>query len=381
MPVMAAAGASGAPAVPSAAGAAGATGLVDEIFGPQLPSAPSSQPPSQPPSDPGAGAAQAPGEQTPIRIVPGVSRGDRIFRIVFRTAGLSVFAIMGLIALFLITRSAKALHATGWSFLTEQNWQTAVHRFGVGAVLPDGAVIAGIALLIAVPVALAAAVYISEYAPPGLSRMLVSLVDLMAAVPSIVYGLWGWLFLTPRIIGFESWVSDHFSGVLPFLKVRNPGIPASFTQSPFIAGVVVALMVMPIICSLSREVFSQAPTGEREGAYALGATRWGMVRTVVLPFGKAGMIGAVMLGFGRAMGETIAVALIISPVFAISSHPLQAGANSISSLIALRYGESDTLALSALMAAGLVLFAVTLVVNMIAAAVISRSRSGAATNE
>ena len=353
------------------AGPAGAEGLVDEIFGT----------PPVPPSDPGSGSVPGPGDQTPIHIVAGVSRGDRIFRAGFRAAGLSVFAIMGLIALFLAVRGAQALHATGWSFLTEQRWQTAVHRFGVGAVLPDGVIIAVIAMLIAVPVALGSALFISEYAPVGLRRTLISLVDLMAAVPSIVYGLWGLVFLTPRIIGFERWLSTHLGGVLPFLKVRNGGISTSYTQSAFIAGVVVSLMVMPIICSLSREVFSQAPTGEREGAYALGATRWGMVRTVVLPFGKGGAIGAVMLGFGRAMGETIAVALIISPVFALSSHPLQAGANSISSLIALRYGESDKLALSALMAAGLVLFAITLVVNMAAAAVISRSRSGAATNE
>ncbi|MEZ0106772.1 phosphate transport system permease protein [Catenulispora sp. EB89] len=353
------------------AGPAGAEGLVDEIFGA----------PPVPPSDPGSGSDPAAGDQTPIHIIPGVSRGDRIFRVVFRAAGLSVFAIMGLIALFLATRGAQALHATGWSFLTEQRWQTAAHRFGVGAVLLDGIIIAGIALLIAVPVALAAAVFISEYAPSGARRALISLIDLMAAVPSIVYGLWGLFFLTPRIIGIERWAATHLGGVLPFLKVRNGGIAASYTQSAFIAGVVVSLMVIPIVCSLSREVFSQAPVGEREGAYALGSTRWGMVRTVVLPFGKGGVIGAVMLGFGRAMGETIAVALIISPVFVITTHPLQAGANSISSLIVLRYGESDKLALSALMAAGLVLFAITLLVNLVAAAVISRSRSGAATNE
>jgi len=326
-------------------------------------------------------AASAIEDQIPIRIVPGVSRGDRVFRLVFRAAGLSVFLIMGLIALFLATRGAQALHATGWSFLTEQRWQTAAHRFGVGAVLPDGIIIAVIAMLFAVPVALGAALFISEYAPGGLRRYLISAVDLMAAVPSIVYGLWGLIFLTPRVIGFERWLSTHLGGVLPFLKVRNGEIAASYTQSAFIAGIVVSLMVIPIICSLSREVFSQAPTGEREGAYALGATRWGMVRTVVLPFGKGGAIGAVMLGFGRAMGETIAVALIISPLFAVSTHPLQAGANSISSLIALRYSESDKLSLSALMAAGLVLFVITLLVNMIAAAIISRSRSGAATNE
>lgn len=354
-----------------AAQPSGAGALVDDIFGP----------PPPPPPGPTGGGGGGRQDQTPIRIVAGVSRGDRVFRLGFRAAGLSVFAIMGLIALFLAIRGAQALHATGWSFLTEQRWQTAIHRFGVGAVLLDGIIIAVIALLIAVPVALCAAVYISEYAPSGLRRTLISLIDLMAAVPSIIYGLWGLIFLTPRIVGFEAWLSSHLGGVLPFLKVRNDQSAASFTQTPFIAGVVVSLMVIPIICSLSREVFSQAPTGEREGAYALGSTRWGMVRTVVLPFGKGGVIGAVMLGFGRAMGETIAVALIITPVFAVTTHPLQAGANSISSLIVLRYGESDKLALSALMAAGLVLFLVTLLVNMIAAAVISRSRSGAATNE
>ena len=177
------------------------------------------------------------------------------------------------------------------------------------------------------------------------------------------------------------WLSNHLGNLIPFLKVRGPDFPSSYTQSAFIAGVVVSLMVIPIVTSLSREVFSQAPTGEREGAYALGATRWGVVRTVVLPFGKGGVIGAVMLGFGRAMGETIAVALIISPAWSVTNHPLESGGNSIPALIALRYGESDRLGLSALMAAGLVLFAIVLLVNTAASAIIGRSRSGAATNE
>jgi phosphate transport system permease protein len=315
------------------------------------------------------------------RITASVSSGDRIFRGVFRAAGLSVFAIMGLIALFLLLRGLDALRVTGWSFFTEQKWQTDARVFGIGAVLPDGLIIAVIALVIAVPVALSAALFISEYAPSGLQRVLISIVDLMAAIPSIVYGLWGLAFLTPNIIGVERWLSDHLGPVIPFLKVRTGDYATSFTQSALIAGTVVSLMIIPIVTSLSREVFSQAPQGEREGAYSLGSTRWGMVRTVVLPFGRGGMIGAVMLGFGRAMGETIAVALIISPVFTITTHPLESGGNSISALIALRFGESDHIALSALMAAGLVLFAITLLVNMFAAVIIARSRSGAMTNE
>jgi phosphate transport system permease protein len=142
---------------------------------------------------------------------------------------------------------------------------------------------------------------------------------------------------------------------------------------------VVSLMVIPIIASISREVFSRAPIGEREAAYALGASRWGMVRTVVLPFGRGGMIGAIMLGFGRAMGETIAIALIISPTYSLASHIFENSGMSIAALIALRYQESTPDMLSALMAAGLVLFFITLVVNSLASIIVSRSRSGAQT--
>jgi phosphate transport system permease protein len=136
-------------------------------------------------------------------------------------------------------------------------------------------------------------------------------------------------------------------------------------------------MVVPIQCAIMREVFSQAPAGEREGALALGATRWGMIRSVVLPFGKGGMIGGTMLGLGRALGETVAVYLIISPLFTINTHILQAGSNSVSSLIVLRYGEASGFGLSALMAAGLALFILTLIVNFSASAIVARSRSGA----
>lgn len=335
------------------------------------------------PAAPYAGAPRPPGhgpdQDVPRTITAPATPGDRVFRGVLRLAGLSVFAIMGLIAFFLILRGTDALRAVGWSFLTEQKWQTAAHNFGIGAVLPNGLLIALIALVIAVPVALGAAVFISEYAPVRLRAALVSLIDLMAAIPSIVYGLWGLFFLQPRILGFVRWLANHLGDAIPFLKVRTGDIGTSYTSSTFIAGVVVALMIIPIITSLSREVFSQAPQGEREGAYALGSTRWGMVRAVVLPFGRGGVIGAVMLGFGRAMGETIAVALIISPNFKAVTHILENGANSISALIALRFGESDALSLSALMAAGLVLFALTLLVNVLAGFVINRSRSGAAT--
>jgi len=285
---------------------------------------------------------------------------------------------MLLIGLFLAQRSASALGRVGWSFLTEYQWLPDAERFGIAGVLTGTVLIAGVALVIAVPVAFGAALFISEYAVGRSRRILISLVDLMAAVPSIVYGLWGFFFLQPRIISLSRWLADHAS-FLPFFRVETP----KYAASTFIAGVVVALMVIPICCAIMREVFSQAPVGEREGAIALGATRWGVIRTVILPFGRGGMIGGVMLGLGRAMGETIAVYLIISVLFAPPSrliHVLETGGASISSLIALRYGDSDASALSALMAAGLVLFLLTLVVNSAASVIVNRSRSGASTD-
>lgn len=299
-------------------------------------------------------------------------------------AGLSVMAIMAAVGLFLLLRGLPALKAAGPSFLTTEQWQPDVRRFGIATVLTGTVLIAMVAIAISCPLAVGTALFISEVAPRRVKRTLVSMVDLMAAVPSVVYGLWGLFFLQGHVIGLSRWISTWFSWI-PIFKVtgsdpRNPLASQSvYTASTFIAGIVVALMVMPIQSSVIREVFSQAPAGEREGAYALGATRWGMIRTVVLPFGRGGMIGGTMLGLGRALGETIAVYLIISPVVRINTHVLQAGANSVSSLIALHYGDASGFGLSALMAAGLALFTLTLIVNFTAAAAIARSRSGAET--
>lgn len=308
---------------------------------------------------------------------PRPSRPDRTFRAIVLAAAVSVLVIMGLIGLFLVLRSTTALGRAGWSFFTEFQWLPNADRFGIAGVLTGTVLIAAVALVIAVPVAFGCALFIAEYAKGRVRRVLVSLVDLMAAVPSIVYGLWGFFFLQPRIISLSRWLADHAS-FLPFFRVSTP----TYAASTFIAGVVVSLMIIPISCAIMREVFSQAPVGEREGAIALGATRWGVIRTVVLPFGRGGMIGGTMLGLGRALGETIAVYLIISVLFATPARlfqVLETGGASISSLIALRYGDSDQNGLSALLAAGLVLFVLTLVVNSLASVIVNRSRSGAAT--
>ena len=310
-----------------------------------------------------------------------VGLADLVFRAVARSGGGLVLVIMVLVGTFLAYRAWGALRKAGWSFLTTQDWNPDGGGFGIAAVIVGTVLIAIVAIVVAVPLAVGAALYISEYAPRRIQRGLISVVDLMAAVPSVVYGLWGAFFLQYQVIGLSKWLSTWF-GWLPFFHVDGvaPHDPLTtqtvYTSSTFIAGIVVALMVAPIACSIMREAFGQAPAGEREGAYALGATRWGMIRSVVLPFGRGAMIGGTMLGLGRALGETIAVVMIISPVFTIQPHILQNGSSSVSSLIALRWGAASPFELSALMAAGLALFLLTLVVNFAASAVIARTRSG-----
>ncbi|GAA4468218.1 phosphate ABC transporter permease subunit PstC [Phytohabitans houttuyneae] len=315
---------------------------------------------------------------------------DVVFRGLARAGGTVVLAIMLLVGIFLTRDALPAWREAGLGFLTTQAWDPQGGDFGVAGVLVGTVLIGSVAISVAVPLALGSALYISEYAPGRIKPLLVNLVDLMAAVPSVVYGIWGLFLLQPKILvvgeqgdGLPRWLATYF-GWIPLFQVddynpRDPlASPTSLTASTFVAGLVVAMMVTPIIASIMREVFSQAPLGEREGAFALGATKWGMIRSVVLPFGRGGMIGGTMLGLGRALGETIGVYLVISVVFVIQPHILQNGGGSISALIALRYAEDVGVGFAALMAAGLVLFAVTLIVNFGAGIIISRSRSGAA---
>ncbi|HUC57865.1 MAG TPA: phosphate ABC transporter permease subunit PstC [Streptosporangiaceae bacterium] len=301
---------------------------------------------------------------------------DRLFRGLLRGAGIAVLAITGSILLFLVIEALPAFRDEGWRFLTQTN-TLPPDEFGVGALLPYTVLVAVISLVVALPAGLAAAIYISEYAPPGLQRPLISVIDLLAAIPSIVFGLWGFLHFMPQMLGNDSWLSHHLS-LLPCTSVQ-PDEPQSYVGSVFIAAIVVGMLVTPIICSLSRQVFSQAPQGEREAAYALGSTRWGMVRTVVLPFGRAGVIGSAMLGLGRALGETIVVTFILVPTTGFNCHILQSGGNTITDEVATHVVDFGTGGLPFLFAAGLVLFVMTLIINTLAAIVISRSRSGSST--
>jgi phosphate transport system permease protein len=319
----------------------------------------------------------------PRHIEPGFSRSDKIFRGGARSVGGLVLLIFGAIGVFLGYQSIPTLHRYGLHFFTQSQWNPERDLVGISAVLLGTVEVALVALIVAFPLALGTALYISEYAPSRAKPLLVSMVDLMAAIPSIVFGLWGVFLLEPRAIYVSHWLHTYL-GFLPFFKVDADPRAAVWAQSryvgsAFIAGLVVAMMVLPMACAVMRGVFAQAPPGEREAATALGATRWSMIRSVVLPFGRRGIIGGTMLGLGRALGETIAVLLIISPAFELRTRILQVGTETTSALIAGRFGEATSAQLSALLTAGFVLFLITLLVNTLAATLTGRSRSGAET--
>jgi phosphate transport system permease protein len=300
---------------------------------------------------------------------------DRVFRATSTVMGALVLLIMFLIGLFLFVHGFGVIHSEGLRFFTRSQWQPESGTFGVAAVLLGTLMIAVVALALAVPVAIGTALFLTDYAPAWLRRPMTSLVDLLAAIPSLVFGIWGFVVLQPREIKISRWLTTHL-GFIPVF--RTSGV--NYASSTFIAGTVVGVMVVPIATAVMREVFSQAPPGEREAALALGGTKWGMIRSVVLPFGRGGIVGGTMLGLGRALGETIAVVLIISPSFDIHTlfRPLQSGGNSIAALIVEKFFEGSPAAHTALIGAGLILFFATLIVNVFASMIVSRSRSGSA---
>jgi phosphate transport system permease protein len=319
----------------------------------------------------------------PIQIDPGLAPVDRLFHGSVRTVAALVLLIFGSIGVFLGLQAIPTFQRYGIHFLTASVFNPELNRIGILGAIIGTFEVAIVALLISFPLALSTAMFISEYSPRRIRSFLVSLVDLMAAIPSIVYGLWGALLLEPHAKLVSRWLAQNF-GWLPIFKVNANANSATWAESRFIgsvfiAGICVSMMVIPIATSVMQAVFSQAPVGEREAAYALGSTRWGMVRAVVLPFGRGGIVGGTMLGLGRALGETIAVLLIVSQAYGVSFRVLQAGTSTISSLIAGNFGEATGAQLKALLTAGFVLFLITLVVNTIAAMIVSRSRSGAAT--
>jgi len=304
-----------------------------------------------------------------------VRRGDRVFRSLSIAAGATVLLIMAAIAAFLIFRSVPALRANTANFFTFQQWLPDENpvQFGIAALLFHTLMTGLLAMIIAVPVSIGVALYITYYAPRRVSHTLGYFVDLLAAVPSIVYGLWGFAFLAPNLTGLTLWL-DKWFGWIPLFDYQLDNRPNNLTI--FTAGIILAIMILPIISSISREVFRQVPREQVEAALALGATRWEMIRTSVLPFGRSGVVSASILGLGRALGETLAVTIVLSNVYGISWHITQSGGVTFASNIALKYGEAGNVGTNALIASGLCLFIITLAVNFSAQLIVTRRQKG-----
>lgn len=306
---------------------------------------------------------------SPREITTEPRRSDKVFRGLVTAGGLSSLLILGLIAVFLGYRGFEVLVQEGFGFITNSDWSVTVDEnanvvdssFGLAAMLVGTILCALVAVVIALPISLFSALFLNFYAPDRLKRFLVALIDMMAAFPSILFGIWGFLVLMPTA---EYWAKliHKYLGWIPIFDLQVP----VYTRSPFVAGVVLAIMIIPIITSVSREVFSQAPLDRIQAAYALGATRWAMIKAVVIPHGRNGVIGGAMLGLGRAMGETVAVFTVLNIVFQVNWQVLLGAGGNVASLIILKFGEANPYEIKALMAAGLILFLLTLLVNAIA---------------
>ncbi|MFI6062561.1 phosphate ABC transporter permease subunit PstC [Streptomyces sp. NPDC051286] len=303
--------------------------------------------------------------------------GDTIFLGLSRGAGILVLVIMASIAVFLTYRATLAISKDQGNFLTTLDWNPVGDKpvFGIAVLLFGTIVSSIIAMVIAVPIAVGIALFISHYAPRKLAAPLAYVVDLLAAVPSIVYGIWGALFLVPYLEGLNLWL-DQFFGWTYVLDKTEVGV----ARSLFTVGILLAIMILPIVTSVSREVFLQVPRMNEEAALALGATRWEVIRLSVLPFGRSGVISASMLGLGRALGETMAVATVLSPSFVISAHVLNPGGGTFAQNIAAKFGEADQFGRDALIASGLVLFILTLLVNGAARLIIARRKEYSGAN-
>src|SRR5690349_12108774 len=289
--------------------------------------------------------------------------GDRIFQGLATGAGVLILVVLAGVAGFLLIKAWPAITADGADIPGGEGLVKYIWPLAFGTL-----VAATIAVIFAVPMAVAVALFISHYAPRRIADPLSYIIDLLAAIPSIIYGLWGIAVLGPASVGTLNWLESKL-GFIPFFAG-----PASATgRTMLIAGLVLGVMILPIITAVTRSVFTQTPRRLQEGALALGATRWEMIRMTVLPFGRSAIISGSMLGLGRALGETMAVAILLSVSGGVTANLIGSGnPSTIAAHIALDFPESSGLDVNALIAAGLVLFAVTLVINMAARAIINR---------
>jgi phosphate transport system permease protein len=294
--------------------------------------------------------------------------GDRGFQALALACGLLVLVILVLIAVSTSQQASSWFSAEGLKIFTN-NWNPGANQYGALAFIYGTAITAVIALVMAVPVSVGIALLLTEVVPYRWSRPIVYVVDLLAVVPSVVWGLWGIIVFAPWLQNIYTDIASGVKGI-PVLDnlFGQPVSGASF----FTAGIILAFMITPIVTSLSREVIATVPAIDKEGAYALGATRWEMIRGAVWPHSQGGIVGAVLLGLGRAMGETIAVALVIGSSPTITSHLFAPGYN-MPAVIANQFGEAFGLQKAALFGIGVLLFVFTIIINVIARAVVARS--------
>ena len=305
----------------------------------------------------------APTTPAPARAV--TQLGDRIFAGSARGAGIFILVVLAGVAVFLVVQALPAIFAAPGALPGGKSLVAYIFPLVFGTLLA-----AVIALIIATPLAVAVALFITHFAPRRLAQGLGYLIDLLAAVPSIVYGLWGVAVLAPATLGLSTWLNTYF-GWLPLFA----GPVSATGRTMFVVGITLAVMILPIITAVSREVFLQTPKLHEEAALALGATRWEMIRMAVLPFGRSGIISGAMLGLGRALGETMAVAIILSVSGAVTFNLISsANPSTIAANIALQFPDSTGLAVNTLIASGLVLFVITLLVNALARYIINRRR-------
>ena len=302
---------------------------------------------------------------------PVTQLGDRIFAGSAKGAGILILVVLAGVAAFLLSEAFPAIVAPAEELPGDQNLLVYVWPLLFGTLLS-----AFLALVVATPLAICVALFISHYAPRRLAQGLGYLVDLLAAVPSIVYGLWGAWTLAPASVGLSTWLNDYL-GWIPLFA----GPVSSTGRTMFVTGLVLAVMILPIITAVAREVFLQTPKLHEEAALALGATRWEMIRMAVIPFGRSGVISGAMLGLGRALGETMAVAIVLSVSGVVTFNLISSGnPSTIAANIALQFPESSGLAVNTLIASGLVLFVVTLAVNMLARYIVNRRREFSGAN-
>lgn len=299
---------------------------------------------------------------------------DRVFRWVAEGSGVLIVVLITAVGGFLLLRAVPALQRNKENFFTYGgNWvttDTSAMHFGVAELLQVTVFVSVFALLLAMPVALGVAIYLAEYAPRRLVGPLAYMVELLAAVPSIIYGAWGLYVLAPQLRGTAQWLNDNLGGFFLF-ATGNASVAGGGTV--FTGGIVLAVMILPIITAVTREVLAQTPRGQVEAALALGATRWEVVKVVMLPFGRSGYISAAMLGLGRALGETVALLIILRATQTTFNWSLFDGGYTFATKIAATASEfNDQYKAGAYIAAGLVLFVLTLVVNALARAAITK---------